>query len=137
MDQQTKDQYIAYLKSASWQDLKDEAELYGIEKGSDEKWKDLIPAIADAKFADPVVETSAEEDKEFLEPELVTEELPTLEIELDSLPQPEVSDLSFDYVKEGGSLVCPVCNYQIRTGMDLKTKICPVANSSCPRPKGD
>lgn len=134
MDQQTKDQYITYLKSASWQDLKDEAELYGIEKGSDEKWKDLIPAIADARFADPVVETSevapveelieplTEEDQEFLEPELVTE---------------EVSDLSFDYVKEGGSLVCPVCNYQIRTGMDLKTKICPVANSSCPRPKGD
>jgi hypothetical protein len=128
MDQQTKDQYIAELKSASWQDIKDEADKYGIEKETDEKWKDLIPAIADAKFADPVVKALTEEEKDFLEPELVKEELPPLEVE---------SDLSFDYIKEGGALVCPVCNYQIRTGMDLKTKICPVANPACPRPKGD
>jgi hypothetical protein len=132
MDQQTKEQYIAHLMSAPWQDIKDEAELYGVEKEADDKWKDLIPAIADAKFADPVVETSEvevvtlveelqPEDKEFLDADLVSEE-------------PEVSSLSFDYVKEGGLFVCPVCNYPVRTDMDLKTKICPLSKPECPRP---
>jgi hypothetical protein len=119
--QQTKEQYIAHLMSAPWQDIKDEAELYGVEKDADDKWKDLIPAIADAKFAAPVL---TEEDQEFLDADLVEEEIPTIRLD-------EV--LRFDYVRQGVLLVCQHCGYQIQTGLG-GDKICPVSEPKCPRP---
>jgi hypothetical protein len=119
MEQQTKEQYIAHLMSAPWQDIKDEAELYGVEKDTDDKWKDLIPAIADAKFAAPVL---TEEDQEFLDADLVEE----------TVIQPD-EVLRFDYVRQGVLLVCQHCGYQIQTGLG-GDKICPVSEPKCPRP---
>jgi hypothetical protein len=124
MEQQTKEQYLEYLQSAPWQDIKDEAELYGVEKGADDKWKDLIPAIADAKFAAPVL---TEEDQEFLNVELVEEEV--IEEPKDSEDEP----LYFDYVRQGVVLQCQHCGYQIQTGLGGE-KICPVSEPKCPRP---
>lgn len=134
MDQLSREQYIEQLSSASWQDIKDEAEKFGVEKGADEKWKDLIPAITAAKFkeADLVIEEEvsellpvealSQEDKDFLEPELVEEETSPV--------------LSFDYVRGiRGVLTCPVCDREIHTDFDL-IPICAVANPVCPRPKG-
>lgn len=126
MEQQTKEQYIAHLKSAPWQDIKDEAELYGVEKDADDKWKDLIPAIAEAKFAAPVL---TEEDREFLDVDLV-------EPEDETAIEPEESEdevLRFDYVRQGVLLVCQHCGYQVQTGLG-GDKICPVYEPKCPRP---
>ena len=133
MDQLSKEQYIEQLNSAPWQDIKDEAEKFGVTKDTDDKWKDLIPAIADAKFseADPVIEEEvseplpvealSQEDKDFLEPELVEEETSPI--------------LSFDYVRgTRGVLTCPVCDREIHTDFD-HTPICAVANPVCPRHK--
>jgi hypothetical protein len=137
MDQLTKEQYIAHLMSAPWQDIKEEAELHGVEKSADDKWKDLIPAIADKKFADPVVESSeelTEEDKDFLEPELV-EDLEE-EVAIESIIQPEEPKdevLRFDYVRKGVTIHCQHCDYEIRVGFDGE-KICPVSHPKCPRP---
>jgi hypothetical protein len=129
MEQQTKEQYIAHLMSAPWQDIKDEAELYGVEKDTDDKWKDLIPAIADAKFAAPVL---TEEDQEFLDAELVEEEIPTIQPD-EPIKEPEDEVLRFDYVRQGVLLVCQHCGYQIQTGLG-GDKICPVSEPKCPRP---
>jgi rubrerythrin len=118
MDQLSKEQYIEQLQSAPWQDIKEEADKYGVEKTSDEKWKDLVLTIADEKFkeVDPSDNSLAEEKEE------VVEECP--------IPLPQ----SFDYVRErDGSLVCPTCGYSIRTGFSNE-KICPVSNPKCPRP---
>lgn len=123
MEQQTKHEYIEHLKSAPWQDIKDEAELYGVEKGADDKWKDLIPAIADAKFAVPVL-------TEEVEPELVEDEEETV------IEEPEVSEdevLRFDYVRQGVLLTCQHCGYQVQTGLG-GDKICPISEPKCPRP---
>lgn len=123
MEQQTKQEYIEHLKSAPWQDIKDEAELYGVEKGADDKWKDLIPAIADAKFAVPVL-------TEEVEPELVEDEEETV------IEEPEVSEdevLRFDYVRQGVLLTCQHCGYQVQTGLG-GDKICPISEPKCPRP---
>jgi hypothetical protein len=125
MEQQTKEQYIAHLMSAPWQDIKDEAELYGVEKEADDKWKDLIPAIADAKFAAPVL---TEDDQEFLSAELVEDET-VIEEPKDSEDEP----LYFDYVRQGVTLNCQHCGYQIQTGLGGE-KICPVSEPKCPRP---
>lgn len=124
MGQQTKEQYIEQLMSAPWQDIKDEAELYGVEKEADDKWKDLIPAIADAKFAAPVL---TEEDKEFLDVDIdvVEEEKTVIE-----LPDEE---LHFNYVRQGVTLNCQQCGYEIRVGLD-GNKFCPVSHPKCPRP---
>jgi hypothetical protein len=123
MEQQTKEQYIEQLMSAPWQDIKDEAELYGVEKEADEKWKDLIPAIAEAKFAAPVL---TEEDREFLDVDLVEDEEQTV-IELS-----EDKPLYFDYVRQGVTINCQHCGYQIQTGLGGE-KICPVSEPKCPR----
>lgn len=123
MEQQTKEQYIEQLMSAPWQDIKDEAELYGVEKEADDKWKDLIPAIAEAKFAAPVL---TEEDHEFLDVDLVEDESQTV-IEL-----PEDTPLYFDYVRQGVTINCQYCGYQIQTGLGGE-KICPVSEPKCPR----
>jgi len=123
MEQQTKQEYIEHLKSAPWQDIRDEAELYGVEKGADDKWKDLIPAIADAKFAVPVL-------TEEVEPELVEDEEETV------IEEPEVSEdevLRFDYVRQGVLLTCQHCGYQVQTGLG-GDKICPISEPKCPRP---
>ncbi len=124
MEQQTKEQYIEQLMSAPWQDIKDEAELYGVEKEADDKWKDLIPAIADAKFAAPVL---TEEDHEFLDVDLVEDEEYTV-IELS-----EDEPLYFDYVRQGVTLNCSHCGYQIQTSLGGE-KVCPVSEPKCPRP---
>jgi hypothetical protein len=123
MEQQTKEQYIEHLMSAPWQDIKDEAELYGVEKEADDKWKDLIPAIADAKFAAPVL---TEED---LSAELVEDEEETV------IESPDSDDevLHFDYVRQGVVLQCQHCGYQVQTGLG-GDKICPVSHPKCPRP---
>jgi hypothetical protein len=123
MEQQTKEQYIEQLMSAPWQDIKDEAELYGVEKEADDKWKDLIPAIVEAKFAAPVL---TEEDHEFLDVDLVEDESQTV-IEL-----PEDKPLYFDYVRQGVTINCQYCGYQIQTGLSGE-KICPVSEPKCPR----
>lgn len=124
MEQQTKEQYIEQLMSAPWQDIKDAAELYGVEKEADDKWKDLIPAIADAKFAAPVL---TEEDHEFLDVDLVEDEEHTvIELSEDEL-------LYFDYVRQGVTINCQHCGYQIQTGLGGE-KICPVSEPKCPRP---
>ena len=122
MDQLTKEQYIEHLMSAPWQDIKDAAELYGVEKGADDKWKDLVPAIADAKFADPEVPVE-EPTSEVKEPEklAVVEEVVAEE------------ELFFNYVRQGVTLNCQHCGYEIRVGLD-GNKICPVSHPKCPRP---
>lgn len=125
MEQQTKEQYIEQLMSAPWQDIKDEAELYGVEKEADDKWKDLIPAIADAKFAAPVL---TEEDQEFPDADLVEdEEQVVIEESKDS-----ETVLHFDYVRQGVTINCQHCGYQIQTGLGGE-KICPVSEPKCPR----
>jgi hypothetical protein len=123
MEQQTKEQYIEQLMSAPWQDIKDEAELYGVEKEADEKWKDLIPAIAEAKFAAPVL---TEEDREFLDVDLVEYEEQTV------IESSEDKPLYFDYVRQGVTINCQHCGYQIQTGLGGE-KICPVSEPKCPR----
>jgi rubrerythrin len=129
MDQLSKEEYTKQLQSAPWQDIKEEADKYGVVKASDVKWKDLIPTIVDAKFkeADPEVfleeDELTEEDKEFLEADLVSEEETVLEVKE-----------SFDYVRRNdGVFVCPVCDHPVRTGF-TNEKICPVAKPQCPRP---
>jgi len=117
MDQLTKEQYIETLISSPWQDIKDAAEFYGVEKSADDKWKDLIPAIADAKFADP--EVVVEEHSEVEEP-VVVEEVPAEE------------ELFFDYVRQGVTLNCQHCGYEIRVDL-VGNKICPVSHPKCPR----
>jgi hypothetical protein len=123
MEQQTKEQYITNLKSSSWQDIKEEADNLGIEKDDEQKWKDLIPAIADKKFAVPVL---TDEDKDFLDAELVKEE------EVEEVLEPE-EVLLFDYVRQGVTLNCQHCGYEIRVGLGGE-KICPVSHPKCPRP---
>ena len=124
MEQQTKDQYITYLMSATWQEIKEEAELYGVRKESDDKWKDLIPGIAEVKFAVPSL---TEEKQEFLDTDLVTE------IEEVPVSEPKAAGIGFDYVRQGVTRNCQTCGYQIRVSL-TGVPICPVSNPDCPRP---
>lgn len=143
MEQQTKEQYIDWLvgDETTWRDIKDEAEKYGIVKLSDKTWDEMIPLVADAKFAAPVVEefsensfvTLTEEDHEFLDADLVEEEEEPIIQPDEPIKEPEDEPLFFDYVRQGVLLTCQHCGYQVQTSLG-GDKICPVSEPKCPRP---
>lgn len=126
MEQQTKQEYIDWLlgDETTWRDIKDEAEKYDVTKLSDKTWDEMIPLVAEAKFAAPVL---TEEDQEFLNADLVEDEEETV-IELS-----EDEPLYFGYVRQGVTLNCSHCGYQIQTSLGGE-KVCPVSEPKCPRP---
>lgn len=144
MEQQTKQEYIDWLlgDETTWRDIKDEAEKYNVAKLSDKTWDEMVPLIADAKFAAPVL--TEEEDHDFLDAELVEDEEetaiePTIQPEEPTKEPKEVVEsaieepLYFDYVRQGVVLQCQHCGYQVQTGLGGE-KICPVSEPKCPRP---
>ena len=122
MDQLSKQDYIAKLQDSSWQDIKEEAEKYDIVKSDDYTWKEMVPQIADAKYVEA----------EKADPDLVDEPKVIMKFQ-DEFPEEVESNVSYDYVTVAGTRICPVCNYPVRTDLDLKTLICPVSDPICPR----
>lgn len=110
---------IREIEAMSWREIKTLATNLGISKTDDQQWEDLAPAIA-AK------ETETTKPQK----EVLSIEQPS------SIEDPVEQDAatSFDYIQQGGHLVCPVCNQPARTGQ-YKRPVCPlpVTHPTCPR----
>jgi hypothetical protein len=111
-----REEFIQYLESAPWQDIKEEAEKVGYEKPDDEKWKDAVVAIADLAFPETLPDSEV------------------VEVE----PEPEevaiASANDYSITMESFVRVCKACGMPLRKDILGKEIICPVSDPNCPRP---
>jgi len=129
-----KTEYIQWLDEQKWHIQKDEAELYGVEKPTDKKWDEMVEAIAEAKFmVDSPDGGIFAPEEEVLEAEEIVPEPEEEEVAIAEPDSNSDEELRFNYVRQGVTLNCQHCGYEIRVGFNNE-KICPVSHPKCPRP---
>ena len=116
---------ISVIEKLPWTEIAELGKRFGVAKPEDENWKQQAEkiAIAEAKAAaaDEELEAAAEKGQ--------TEEVePTSE----SVASSEPDKPSYDLIRSGGIMKCPVCNQLVRTGL-VGQLICPIKDGSCPR----
>lgn len=113
---------ITEIESLSWVKIAELAESFGVTKPEGETWKDQAINIA-------MAEAKATAEKEGADS---IETPPSPEVEKPDIQKSDSGVSGYNLIKSFRALKCPVCDLNVRTGLNGET-VCPIKDSSCPR----